>query len=303
MLQLPRFYGLEKNRTPAEREQFVRTITAAGYDPRGVGAVIDFESAQTWSPSVKGPAGTFSKPPGYPIGLIQFSPDTAERLGTTTAKLAQMSFGEQLGYVVAYYGLFGGPSSFSVPGDYYLAGWGANPRTPNTTVLAREGSRHYASNKGLDQNKDGVIYAGELRDLINRRIASAESRGVWTFDETPQSVPVYRVTDPQGNLLGTLEVSEVDAPGSTTLTAIHGAPTVIAYPDGARMLRYSDQIAIPARPGMPLEPITKTSQPSPSMGLYVGGIFAFAALAAFMSRIAAKQPPRSKPNAKRLRTA
>lgn len=298
MLQLPRFYGLEKNRTPAEREQFVRTITAAGYDPRGVGAVIDFESAQTWSPSVKGPAGTFSKPPGYPIGLIQFSPDTAERLGTTTAKLAQMSFGEQLGYVVAYYGLFGGPSSFSVPGDYYLAGWGANPRTPNTTVLSREGSATYSSNKGLDLNKDGVIYAGELRELINRRIASAESRGVWTFDETPQSVPVYRVTDPQGNLLGTIEVSEVDAPGSTTLTAIHGEPTVIAYPDGTRTLRYSDQIAIPARSGMPVETIGRTQTRSVGGVGYVGGIIALAAVAVLLS---AKQP-RSKPNAKRLRT-
>jgi len=126
MIELPRFSGLEKNRTESERVQLVQAFTAAGYDPVGVGAVIQRESAQTWSPNMKGPKGAFSMAPGYPVGLIQFAPQTAQRLGTSTEALERMTFEEQLPFVVAYYNLWG-PSAFRRPGDYYLAGWGAHP--------------------------------------------------------------------------------------------------------------------------------------------------------------------------------
>lgn len=294
MLTLPRFYGLEKNRTPADREQFVRTITTAGYDPRGVGAVIELESARTWSPSVKGPAGTFSMPPGYPVGLLQFAPQTAQTLGTSTAALERMTFGEQLGYVVAYYGLFGGPSAFTRPGDYYLAGFGASPQTPNSKVLTTRGKPAYTSNALLDSNKDGELTAGELRGWIDRGIASAESRGVWTFDETPPAVPVYRVVSPAGVLLGTAQVSEVDAPGSTILTALYGAPSVVAYPDQNRALKYNDEITIPARKGLPYQAIVEPSTNAGAGGIVVGGLIAVSAIAIFASTL------RVKPNRRKV---
>ena len=293
MLTLPRFYGLEKNRTPAEREQFVRTITTAGYDPRGVGAVIELESARTWSPSVKGPRGTFDMPPGYPVGLIQFAPQTAQTLGTSTAALERMTFGEQLGFVVAYYGLFGGPSAFSRPGDYYLAGFGAAPQTPNATVLTTRGKAAYSSNAVLDTNKDDKITAGELRGLIDRTIASAESRGVWTFEAQPQAVPTYRVVDPSGALLGTVQISEVDAPGSSVLTALVGNPTVIAYPDGQRVLKYSESISIPARPGIPYAKIADQGAGS-SGGVLVGGLIAVSAVALFAATLRVKPNRRAR---------
>lgn len=293
MLTLPRFYGLEKNRTPAEREQFVRTITAAGYDPSAVGAVIELESAQTWSPSVKGARGAFSMAPGYAVGLIQFAPQTAKTLGTSTAALERMSFGEQLGYVAAYYGLFGGPSSFSRPGDYYLAGWGASPQTPNATVLATRGKFAYTVNSALDTNDNGEITAGELRALIDRAIASAESRGVWTFEASPQAVPTYRVVDPSGALLGTVQISDVDAPGSSVLTALMGNPTVIAYPDGQRVLKYSEAISIPARPGIPYEPIT-TPNAGSGGGLFAGGLIAASAVAIFAATLRVKPNRRAR---------
>lgn len=293
MLTLPRFYGLEKNRTPAEREQFVRTVATAGYDPSGVGAVIELESAQTWSPAVKGPRGAFSMAPGYPVGLIQFAPQTAQRLGTSTAALERMTFGEQLGFVVAYYGLFGGPSAFSRPGDYYLAGWGASPQTPNATVLASKEQNAYSKNSPLDTNNDGKITAGELRGLIDRAIASAESRGVWHFEAVPQAVPTYRVVSPSGALLGTVQISDVDAPGSSVLTALMGNPTVIAYPDGQRVLKYSEAVSIPARSGIPYAPITEQGAGSGG-GLFAGGLIAASALAIFASTLRVKPSRRAR---------
>lgn len=186
MIELPRFYGLEK-RPDLDRRQFVRVLSRAGYDPVGIGAVIQMESGRTWSPSVRGPAGAFSMAPGYPVGLIQFAPQTARSLGTSTASLERMTFSEQLQYVVKYYDNFGGPSKFTRPGDYYLAGWGARPETSDGTVLAtRENDTHsrYKLNSALDTNGDGKIMASELRGLVNRTIAAARERGVYLVDET-----------------------------------------------------------------------------------------------------------------------
>lgn len=190
MIVLPRFPGLERNRTQAEREEFVRTIAGAGYDPIGVASVIEFESARTWSPDVRGPKGTFTMSPGYPVGLIQFAPSTAKSLGTSTAALERMTFGEQLRYVVAFYDGHGGPSRFLEPGDYYVAGYGANPRTPDERVLATKGSVEYTKNPSLDFDGDGTITARDLRALTNHRIKSATARGVWLIDENAATVPL-----------------------------------------------------------------------------------------------------------------
>ena len=255
MIQLPRFPGLEKNRSEADRELFVMTIANAGYDPVGVASVIEVESNGTWNPAIHGPK-VFSMAPGYPIGLIQFSPDTAKSLGTSTELLEQMSFSEQLLYVVTYYAKFGGPSAFQDPGDYYLAGWGTSPGTPSDVVLAREGSAAYNGNKGLDLNHDGMILAGELRDLMHQRIASATKRGVWSFGDvsTTKSITI-RVQNPQGDLIGTANVSDIEAPGLSPLAGIYGAPIMIAYPNGWRFLKFSPEIQIPAKTGLAYSPV------------------------------------------------
>lgn len=254
-MQLPRFPGLEKHRSEADRQLFIRMIAGAGYDPVGVAAVIEVESAGSWDPAVHGPK-VFSMAPGYPIGLIQFSPETAKSMGTSTDALEQMSFGRQLQYVAAYYDRFGGPSAFSDPGDYYLAGWGTSPGTPNDTVLARAGSAAYNGNKGLDLDGDGIILAGELRNLMHQKIASATKRGVWTFGDI-ETMPVIaiRVQNPQGDLIGTAEVSDAVAPGLTPLAGIYGAPIMIAYPNGWRFLKFSPEIQIPAKTGLPYAPV------------------------------------------------
>lgn len=250
MIELPRFAGLEKNRTVAEREFFARTVAEAGFDPVAIAAIIEMESARTWSPSVHGPK-VFSDPPGYPIGLIQFAPSTARSLGTTTDALERMSFEQQVGYVVEYYRKYGGPDAFQRPGDYYLAGWGAAPQTSDDAVLAEEGSAKYRANPALDADKDGVIYAGELRDLVNRWIANARSRGVWQIDVTQAATIPVRVLNPQGAQIGTASVSDAVAPGVTALASVYGAPVMVAYPNGWRFLQFAPGVQIPAKSNLP----------------------------------------------------
>jgi len=254
MIQLPRFYGLEKNRTEADRAIFVETLAGAGYDPVGVASVIELESARSWSPAIHGPK-VFTKPPGYPIGLIQFSPDTAQSMGTSTAELEQMSFGQQVQFVKAYYDKYGGPGQFRDPGDYYLAGWGTSPNSPDDKVLAKEGEVAYDKNKGLDVDGNGLITAGDLRGLMHRSITNATKRGVWSYnvDQTP-SITI-RVRNPQGDNIGTTSISDADAPGMSPLASIYGAPVMIAYPNGWRFLQFSPEIQIPAKTGHPYTPV------------------------------------------------
>lgn len=64
-----------------------------GIDPNILMKVMQHESGGTFSPSV---------PNGKHVGLIQFSKDTAARLGTSLAELSQMSQLQQLDYVKQY---------------------------------------------------------------------------------------------------------------------------------------------------------------------------------------------------------
>ena len=98
-------------------------------------------------------------------GLIQFMPETARNLGTTTEALSKMTRTEQLQYVDKYFqGTLkkGGslsdvymsvllPAAVGKPEDFVLFGEGG----------AYGGDRAYEQNKGLDANKDGKITKAE----------------------------------------------------------------------------------------------------------------------------------------------
>jgi len=68
-------------------------------DPIDLATLISFETAGTFSPSIRGPV---VKGRGRAVGLIQFMPSTAAELGTTSEALAQMSPVEQMDYVERY---------------------------------------------------------------------------------------------------------------------------------------------------------------------------------------------------------
>ena len=98
-------------------------------------------------------------------GLIQFMPDTAKAMGTTTQKLYAMSAVDQLHYVYAYFKPWTGkihsyfdlylvtffPLAVGKPDDYIIQ---TNKIKANT--IARQ-------NPFFDVNKDGKLTVGEIK--------------------------------------------------------------------------------------------------------------------------------------------
>jgi hypothetical protein len=215
ILLMPKYSGMMKTRTIDEIEAFVRMVADAGFDPVSVGAIVEQESNRTWSPSVRG-AKAFSMAPGYAIGLIQFSPDTAKALKSSTEQMAKMSFLEQATYVPKYYRqFFGGPGRFTRPGDYYAAGWGSGVGAVDSYVLAKKGSAAYTANSALDTNNDGEITVGDLSASLARIVAGGSLNGFLSFDLSEVTLGAIRArfatagTQQQAELFGLLKWSKL----------------------------------------------------------------------------------------------
>ena len=123
-------------------------------------AVMAFETGGTFNPAEKNKAGSGA------TGLIQFMPETAKGLGTTTDELAKMSRTEQMKYVEKFL------SSKGIEGkglsDVYMAVlFPAAVGKPDDFVLFGKGAiegytgKAYEQNKGLDANNDGSITKAE----------------------------------------------------------------------------------------------------------------------------------------------
>jgi hypothetical protein len=143
-------------------------------------AMMDFETGGTFDPATKNMAGSGA------TGLIQFMPDTAKSLGTSTEELSQMSRSEQLSYVDKYLetnlqGRMGGekadvsdlymsvlfPVAVGKPDDFVLFGEGA---------INEKYEGRYEANKGLDANNDGSITKVEAAaKVINLREMNTKS--------------------------------------------------------------------------------------------------------------------------------
>lgn len=109
---------------------------------------------------------TIQNPDTKATGLIQFMPDTARELGTTTDKLRQMTAVEQLDYVYQYFVMRGIRPGMKL-GDLYLAVfWPAGMGKPDSYVIAKRGNVVYKYNKGLDVTKDGILTAGDVRRAV-----------------------------------------------------------------------------------------------------------------------------------------
>jgi murein DD-endopeptidase MepM/ murein hydrolase activator NlpD len=139
-------------------------------------AVMGFETGGTFSPSIENPASGAT-------GLIQFMPETAKGLGTTTGQLAQMSRTEQLKYVEKYLsnkGIQGGSLS-----DVYMAVlFPAAVGKPDNFVLFGKGAMSgftgiaYEQNKGLDLNKDGSITKAEAASKVKQYLPKTTTAAI-----------------------------------------------------------------------------------------------------------------------------
>jgi len=120
-----------------------------------------WESGRTFSASVRNAAGSGA------VGLIQFMPQTAAALGTSTDALAAMKPEDQLNYVWKYFAPYKG--RLHNLGDIYMAIlWPAAIGKPDSYVLFDRdtGPHAYVQNKGLDFNHDGRITRAEAYSRV-----------------------------------------------------------------------------------------------------------------------------------------
>ncbi|MCR4144888.1 lytic transglycosylase domain-containing protein [Alcaligenes faecalis] len=140
----------------AFRDRLFEICQILGVEPDYLMACMAFESAETFSPSILNAAGSGA------TGLIQFMPNTAKGLGTTTAALAAMTAEQQLEYVLAYFMPYKG--RLKTLADVYMAIlWPAGIGKADDWTLWDQANRPttYRQNAGLDLNKDGKITKAE----------------------------------------------------------------------------------------------------------------------------------------------
>ena len=134
-------------------------------DPSHLMAVMAFETGNKFTPDVKNQAGSGA------IGLIQFMPNTAVGLGTTTKKLAKMTAVEQLDFVEKHFKSVVGTKPLRTLSDVYMAVLLPSKvgKHDNHTLFTKP-STAYTQNKGLDANKDGVITKGEAASKVQNKL-------------------------------------------------------------------------------------------------------------------------------------
>lgn len=148
-------------------EKIKEVSSRLGINPNWLMAVINFESAGSFSSSIKNPYTGAT-------GLIQFMPSTAIGLGTTVLQLSQMSAVEQLDYVYKYYSTYKNklngyvdlylttffPVAVGKPDNYVLS-----TKNISESVIAKQ-------NPAFDINKDGKITVGEIKQVMLSKIPS-----------------------------------------------------------------------------------------------------------------------------------
>jgi hypothetical protein len=142
-----------------------------GLDPDWLLAVMSFETGGTFSPSVKNGANSGA------TGLIQFMPETAAGLGTSTSALATMSQEEQMDYVCKYFDSYkiannGGQPKLQSLEDLYMAVLLPTAiGKSNDSVLFTPGTIAYDQNGALDTNfSDGGVTKGEASQKVKEQL-------------------------------------------------------------------------------------------------------------------------------------
>jgi hypothetical protein len=163
--------GLERTDN-AFRAELIRVAERLGADPNKLAAVMSFETGASFDPAQPNFAG------GSAVGLIQFMPFAAKKMGTTSAKLAAMTGVEQLAYVEKYFRLAVPrvKGRLNTTSDHYLAVFAPiGVGKPQNYPLPYKGKK-YQANKGLDRNRDGVITVAEATFPVAAILKAAEGK-------------------------------------------------------------------------------------------------------------------------------
>jgi hypothetical protein len=157
--------GIE-NLSPAGRRAVIDIARSLGVNPDFLVTVMSFESAGTFDPAKKNAAGSGA------VGLIQFMPQTAFNLGTTSAQLAKMSQDEQIrGPVYHYFQPYHG--RLHTLDDTYLAVFfpAAIGQSDDYVVGQRDGGSGfqqavYKQNQGFDWAGSGFVRKSDIVKTI-----------------------------------------------------------------------------------------------------------------------------------------
>lgn len=145
----------------------VKSISSKlGIDPNWLMAIMQFESANTFSASITNPIGA--------VGLIQFMPATAKGLGTTSSELKKMTAVQQLDYVYKYFLPHRGKLKNYI--DTYFAvffplaigkddNWVIQATGISPSIIAKQ-------NPAFDTNKDGKVQVWEVKKVMLQRLPS-----------------------------------------------------------------------------------------------------------------------------------
>jgi hypothetical protein len=170
---------LNKGESRATFEITVRNISdKLGINPNWLMMVMWSESrlnAQAVNKQAGDPADPLTRSANRATGLIQFMPDTALNLGTTTVALYRMDAITQLQYVYQYFKSWAGkmksyfdlyfvtffPDAIGKPDDYIL-----ETAKKSRYIIAKQ-------NPFFDVNKDGILTAGEIRRRMYESIPKA----------------------------------------------------------------------------------------------------------------------------------
>ena len=175
--------GLDQT-SEAFRRGLAAVATQLDADPTALAAIISFETAGTFSPSIR------NKQSGA-VGLIQWIPSTARTvLGMSTDELARMTREQQLPLVLKYLRAVSRGKKLSTVSDFYAAVFGpAFIGKPDSTVMYRAPSRAYEWNKALDRDRDGKITKGEAAAPVLAIYNTARNRGPLVGKETDSTLP------------------------------------------------------------------------------------------------------------------
>lgn len=147
--------------SPAFKQKLILISKQLEISPDYLMACIAFETGETFSPSIKNAAGSGA------VGLIQFMPETAKYLKTSTSELEKMSAVDQLDYVKKYFSTY--KKKLRTLEDVYMAILLPTAiGKPIDHVFFRKGTKAYQQNIGLDKNKDGKIVLKEVADTVRK---------------------------------------------------------------------------------------------------------------------------------------
>jgi hypothetical protein len=158
--------------SPTFKARILWTARELGCDVNDLMACIAWESGETFRADIKNAAGSGA------VGLIQFMPSTAKKLGTTTAALAKCDPADQIRFVYEYFKPFKG--RLHNLGDVYMAIlWPKAVGKPDSFVLfdRRKTPVTFRQNAGLDISHDGSVTREECLVKIKQKLTKGLKKG------------------------------------------------------------------------------------------------------------------------------